>query len=1183
MKKKSLLHVLLLVLACSAVCFAGCNMKSDPVTSPVDPSPEGPHTHTYDLEERVESTCVTQGHSEYYVCDGCDAIFVKNGEEFEEVDDLDSLALPLAAHTFNGISVDSSTVKTEYEVGDEFDDFGLIVTKTCSVEGCSGEKVSALDYDIVYQNDESVLSADMDHVTVKVGDWSQDVSVTVSKRIIALPTIADLTYNGQKQVPSVPVSSDYTVVSNDGATDKGEHKLTIKVTDEVNTAFKVNGAESATAEVTYKIISGPHILTLPASIANVVCCNEPTELPSAEEETTYAKVYCRAENGTFKSANALGGLTAGDWFVKYVAAATENYSETTSEAVSFKVVHGFGGYKQGKTSDAPVCACGESVEGEPFQTLASESTYVLATAESFAAGLAGLNFEDLGISGVATVGNLSYGDLDLGTKTEPNVANVATLLAGSKGEKVIKIAIEDTDGYDHTLTVPFVFVTEFINDWETLLYKTQMHNGHAIDACVFGEGEYYALGSDITATTVTSEFKYNDVTYQAKDYSSWGYAQSSYDDMKGFGGTVDGAGHFINNVQVGYCGIFASLKDATIKNLNITVDGFKRDSGIIANHIGGTTIENVNIIFNSAFDLYERNSGDYGVIVRQFAFNSTIKNVNVYAPGSKIKYIIGQGHYASSIYGNNTYSNIHCYAASAKTFTQVDALPEGSAIVVASADDKVKTQYFAQTAEKLEITLSKLFEGYSVSKVVFNGKKLGSGSEFRTEDVLELIDGTSKVGEYSLVLTLKKDEHTIVLPLSAAVASEFITSWSQLRYLVSYRLGVDAAFAKGEYYVLANDIEGGNPESNISAEANDYNGEAIAGSSPAWGAGDLNIQTGEEGGWTVAGFAGTLDGAGYTISGMAFSSVSLFGSFNGGTVKNLNMEGTWHSWGWGIFGGSGCMNGATIENVNVTIKAGFEGGDFSALLNNEGAAPANNASTGIFCGNQMTNTTIKNVVIHAEEIKVKNILAPGAWASEINNTKVNGNKISNTVVYVKDYITVCNGMTCINSREDLRIYTPRQTVELTPGETFSLTLPYGFLKFNQYGTEYDMRFYRIRIDGSDSKVVVSDMNDGTDLSMGGTPYKQQDLSAIPADNVLKFFTNEDGTYQAGSYDCEIEWTVGREGWNYGFDNYRLLVTIVVPEGRVPGTETPEGGDNPGTEVTDPATDPVGDTQTAPAE
>lgn len=1137
MKKKFWLHVLAIALACSAVCFAGCK-NGDGSDNTGD---SGEHvTHTYVKVDRVESTCATHGTEEHYTCSGCESIFVKDGEEYVETT-LSNLELPLGAHDFNGITLNATYALTDYTAFDEFDLTGLKVTKTCSVSGCTGELAADSEITFTYEKSGATcLTADMTKVIITVGEFSKDLAVTVNKKTITLPTITAKEYTGATLVADVPASELYTVTTNAGGTLPGDYDVVITLKDTVNYAFE--GVEGETATLKFTVLKQSNTIVMPSSIADVLCYHEPVLTVTVNEDPDLTYVYSDAEDGEYAPVADYGkGLQAGTWFVKVIAAETAGYSETTSAPASFEVVHGFGGYKVGETEDTPVCACGQDVEGDSFKTVVSGTQYVLATAEGFATDMAKLKLTGVPADKIATYGNFACGELDLGSKTTPNVANVATLIAGTHGDKTLTLSVTDTDGYAHVIKIPVALVTEYIDDWATLLYKTQMNTANITTSgegenvtyeCLFGAGKYYVLSKDIVGGA-TNEYDYNGATYKAKDYANWGYESGSIDKIKGFGGTIDGAGHTISGVEVRYCGMFASLNGATLKNMVVSVDAWGNGSGLFAIHTANTTIENIDVVVNGAVDFNQWNSG---VLVTQFMYASTINNVNVYAPGSDVKYLIAQGAWSRPSAGtDNSYSNINLYADTMGAIVNVDTeLP--TITFTKTETDTRKNQYVELTSSSAEFVVPSTFAGYAITEVIINGTVIGNSASMSASTILELLN--SKIGEYPARITLTKDNHVVRLPITVAVVTEVITSWDQLLYRVGWRSGVDAEFNKGEYFVLGNDITGKNPEDGFKYESD--TAVKLQPASSATGKATLAD-------WAIAGgFAGTLDGAGYTISGIAFCSVSMFGALNGGTVKNLNMQGTLYDWARSIFSGAGHMDRATIENVTVTFSdASYK--DFTCT------ATRTNPMAAIFAENQMTRSTLKNVTIHAEGIKFKNIMSQGTTGGIINTSAVNSNKVSNVKIYCEDYQAI-NFYTLENGKGDmsigstgegsaLMVYTSVQTVDLSK-ETFSLKIPTAI-------TNMGYSCYRVRIGGKDSMLLSETIaTDAEGFATANTLkveplyYTAFDFSNISSQDVKDLIGDNYGEY-------EITFDIADPSWKtWGGYGYVLRVNFVAPDSTV---------------------------------
>ena len=62
------------------------------------PYPTKLHDHTTQKIERVDSTCTSQGHNEYYYCSGCGGWFIMVNDHLREIGPDDDIVLPLADH-----------------------------------------------------------------------------------------------------------------------------------------------------------------------------------------------------------------------------------------------------------------------------------------------------------------------------------------------------------------------------------------------------------------------------------------------------------------------------------------------------------------------------------------------------------------------------------------------------------------------------------------------------------------------------------------------------------------------------------------------------------------------------------------------------------------------------------------------------------------------------------------------------------------------------------------------------------------------------------------------------------------------------------------------------------------------------------------------------------------------------
>lgn len=359
MRKRSMLVTLMICMLVSLCALVACGNTSEPK-----------HSHKYIEVDEVASTCVTPGTKAHYKCEGCDKLFVKDGDKYEEAA-ADELALPLAAHTFNGISVKTNPTKTVYTAFEEFDLTGIEVVKTCSVTGCNGEAVNAGDVTFAYAKDGAdKLTADMTKVVIKAAGYETDFAVTVNKIEVQLPTIASKAYTGSALTADVAASDLYAVTENNGGTNVGKYDVKLTLTDPVNYAFA--GVEGAVATLEFEITKADNEITMPGSIADINCCGEPTIGATAKDGATVTYVYSAAEDGEYGD-KPESGFVAGTYYVKAVAADTANLNGVTSPAMSFNVAHKFNGWNtENAETDTGVCVCGAALQDYTFNKVITD-------------------------------------------------------------------------------------------------------------------------------------------------------------------------------------------------------------------------------------------------------------------------------------------------------------------------------------------------------------------------------------------------------------------------------------------------------------------------------------------------------------------------------------------------------------------------------------------------------------------------------------------------------------------------------------------------------------------------------------------------------------------------------------------------------------------------------------------
>lgn len=575
------------------------------------------HSHKYIEVDEVASTCVTPGTKAHYKCEGCDKLFVKDGDKYVETT-ADELALPLAAHTFNGISVKTNPTKTVYTAFEEFDLTGIEVVKTCSVTGCNGEAVNAGDVTFAYAKDGAdKLTADMTKVVIKAAGYETDFAVTVNKIEVQLPTAKSKAYTGSALTADVAATDLYAVTENNGGTNVGKYDVKLTLTDPVNYAFA--GVEGAVATLEFEITKADNEITMPGSIADINCCGEPTIGATAKDGATVTYVYSTAEDGEYGD-KPEGGFVAGTYYVKAVAADTANLNGVTSPAMSFKVAHKLNGWNtENAETDTGVCVCGAALRDYTFNKVITDKRQDVLLESSENRLTLG------GISDYKAVKSVKYGELSFGDNKDAlvipeGVNDVA------HGEQYLTVVVTDNYDLDHTIQVPVTLVTKSITNFTDLVncvhYKIQGEDKYEGIEDKFNAGKYFILANDFAAST-----------YGADDIQ-WA------NEGRGFAGTLDGRNHTITGGEMYGGGLFGSIESGTVKNIKFAdVKAVGANRVLIAGTLFNATLENVEIYIT---DKKVCESGFFfGILASHPVNNVTLTNVKIDAAGSTFPWIGG--------------------------------------------------------------------------------------------------------------------------------------------------------------------------------------------------------------------------------------------------------------------------------------------------------------------------------------------------------------------------------------------------------------------------------------------------------------------------------------------------------------------------------------------------------------
>lgn len=993
------------------------------------------HSHKYIEVDEVASTCVTPGTKAHYKCEGCDKLFVKDGDKYVETT-ADELALPLAAHTFNGISVKTNPTKTVYTAFEEFDLTGIEVVKTCSVTGCNGEAVNAGDVTFAYAKDGAdKLTADMTKVVIKAAGYETDFAVTVNKIEVQLPTAKSKAYTGSPLTADVAATDLYAVTENNGGTNVGKYDVKLTLTDPVNYAFA--GVEGAVATLEFEITKADNEITMPGSIADINCCGEPTIGATAKDGATVTYVYSTAEDGEYGD-KPEGGFVAGTYYVKAVAADTANLNGVTSQAMSFKVAHKLNGWNtENAETDTGVCVCGAALQNYTFNKVITDKRQDVLLESSENRLTLG------GISDYKAVKSVKYGELSFGDNKDAlvipeGVNDVA------HGEQYLTVVVTDNYDLDHTIQVPVTLVTKSITNFTDLVncvhYKIQGEDKYEGIEDKFNAGKYFILANDFDAAS----------TYGADDIQ-WANAG------RGFAGTLDGRNHTITGGEMYGGGLFGSIESGTVKNIKFAdVKAVGANRVLIAGTLFNATLENVEIYIT---DRKVCESGYFfGILASHPVNNVTLTNVKIDAAGSTFPWI--GGHHPSNNADPAKWhcSNVEIIADSVGCFAsgnegklyldQVEGLTYKLSGSIDTTKDSVESIDPKQFGDSFEwtYTFAEPWTRYtSLKSVTVNGVDMTDAASLLTntlvfEDLTQFVteDMYNKAATFVVEFAVKEGSSVkVALTVNVLDVNEQKTFNKAQDIILKDSTGEKTSFTLdlGEDPDLAGGtitgatfneekltVENGAitiPDSmkNGTHGANSMIVFATKGSTKytisvpitivtesiatfdnlvanvTYKAGyaakyqdgkyfilenDINVNsydTGSAQTWQ-SGFAGTLDGRDHSLIGGSMYGGGLFGVLNGATIKNIKFTGVQA----GGAGGNRVLfaqhiTSATISNVKIYITSNTD------MLNQQ-------YPNSVIARGHVQNLTISDVLIDATGSKLPYVFGQGGVTANIKASNV---------------------------------------------------------------------------------------------------------------------------------------------------------------------------------------------------
>ncbi len=355
--------------------------------------------------------------------------------------------------------------------------------------------------------------------------------------------------------------------------ENGEYVAWAEVTKKVGTYYVkayVEGTDdyvSAVAYATFEVVKAD--ITATVTVADITCKGTPApsvSISAGNGAATYS--YATEEDGEYGN---ITDFVAGTYYVKAHIAATENYNECYSAAVSFTVSHDHK-WVNGETNDEKKCACGDV--SETINTVLDDRQTI--DLDISTSGVNGEKTVGLDLSAVGTyksVTKVAYNGTDISDSASVSVNDFGY----AYGEKELTVTVLTSDDAAHTITVPVLLVTKVIKTADD--YSNWITIAKACESEENIWGGYFMLGNDISAQTMVT------------------FKRTSVDGKTGFKGTFDGCGYAIDGLNKAdndsTAFISCMTSDGVLKNISFTNAKFSVFYGNFLSSGGKGTIENV--------------------------------------------------------------------------------------------------------------------------------------------------------------------------------------------------------------------------------------------------------------------------------------------------------------------------------------------------------------------------------------------------------------------------------------------------------------------------------------------------------------------------------------------------------------------------------------------------------------
>ena len=178
-----------------------------------------------------------------------------------------TVTLVVGDEVLTSFEMTSAPDKTEYTAFEQFDATGMVLTAT--FDNGTTQEVTVDECDVIVENAtaDGKISGATTKITVTYGNISVEISVSVAKISVAVPTlqVSQFEYDATEKTVDVEEDPLYTVYDGAKATNVGTYNLRLSLVDNVNYAWE-NGATYASIawEITPVTVSGT--ITLPENL-----------------------------------------------------------------------------------------------------------------------------------------------------------------------------------------------------------------------------------------------------------------------------------------------------------------------------------------------------------------------------------------------------------------------------------------------------------------------------------------------------------------------------------------------------------------------------------------------------------------------------------------------------------------------------------------------------------------------------------------------------------------------------------------------------------------------------------------------------------------------------------------------------------------------------------------------------